>query len=107
MTVTPVDSSLTTAAVEPDSHASVGVNIHVRDDSALSVKEHPEEGRVVVRIGDWPASASVFVDVADLDRLIAVLRAARDRMYDAERQGPLPYVLGDAYWADCRRAVLI
>jgi hypothetical protein len=60
MTAVPVDTSIITSpAVQPDAIASVTANIHVREDSTLSVTEHPEEARVVLHIGAWPARASV------------------------------------------------
>jgi len=65
----------------PETCASVNANVHIDDETAITVKEHPDEGRVVVGLGDGhPAYANLFLDLADLDRLIAVLSAARDRI---------------------------
>jgi hypothetical protein len=82
--VSVASSTLTSPAAEPDALASVTANIHVREDSAISVTEHAEDARVVLEVGCWPASANLFLDVADLDRLIAALRESRDRLYDPE-----------------------
>jgi hypothetical protein len=64
-----------------ETNASISVNVHVRDETVINVEEHPDERRVVVDIGDnYPAFANLFLGVADLDRLIDVLCASRDRM---------------------------
>jgi len=65
----------------PETNASMSVNVHVRDETAIIVDEHPDERRVVVALGDnYPAFANLFLGLADLDRLIGVLSASRDRM---------------------------
>ena len=53
---------------------------HVRADTPLSVVEHADENRVVVEIGDGDGQAHLFLRLPDLDRLIRVLSASRDRM---------------------------
>jgi hypothetical protein len=65
----------------PETNASVSVNVHVRDETAITVEEHPDERRVVVAVGDnYPAFANLFLSLPDLDRLIGVLSTSRDRM---------------------------
>jgi hypothetical protein len=46
----------------------------------MSVVEHANENRVVVEIGDGDSQANVFLHLTDLDRLVGVLSASRDRM---------------------------
>ncbi len=53
---------------------------HVRADTAFCVVEHANENRVVVEIGNGGSQAHLFLPLSDLDRLIGVLSASRDRL---------------------------
>ncbi|MEV6810723.1 hypothetical protein [Micromonospora sp. NPDC051296] len=62
------------------SAANVTVNAHVKPDTALSFRSHPEQDRVVVELGDLGGEVALFLPRAEIDRLAGVLAAARESL---------------------------
>ena len=67
----------TTAADESAQPTTAGLYVHVDTASVLDVRAIPAEGRVVLEIGaESPAALYLFLNVADLDRLHAIVDEA-------------------------------
>jgi hypothetical protein len=60
--------------------ASVGVNTHVHPQTVLSFRSYPAEERVTVHIGEGMADNVLYLRLADIDRLCAVLHEARQSL---------------------------
>ncbi|MEH1126483.1 hypothetical protein [Micromonospora sp. CPCC 206061] len=60
--------------------ASVGVNTHVYPQTVLFFRSYPAEERVTVHIGEGGADTVLFLRLAEIDRLSAVLDQARQSL---------------------------
>ena len=71
--------------IYPDLHGyylpwDLSVSLHLRATTPIVVRVHADEHRAVVRFGANSAQTDLFVKADQLDRLIAVLTAARTRL---------------------------
>jgi hypothetical protein len=61
-------------------HAHVSLNCHVSEDTELSYRAYPSEGRLTFQIGGPCAEVTMFAHGEALDRLIFSLVAARNHL---------------------------
>ncbi|MEU6023483.1 hypothetical protein [Micromonospora sp. NPDC047134] len=58
----------------------VSADVHIYADTELSFRSHPDENRVVLKLGEIGNSVDVFLPRAEIDRLAGVLAAARESL---------------------------
>jgi hypothetical protein len=64
-----------------ESWAGISVGVHLYPGAVLASTVHPDQDRVVIRVrGENFADVSLFVDRADLDRLVDTVTSARDQL---------------------------
>jgi hypothetical protein len=59
---------------------SQSTSFHVRPQTPIRVRVHEDQNRVVVRLGAMCADLDVYANADQLDRLITLLSAARQRL---------------------------
>jgi hypothetical protein len=66
----------------PSSEApvSLGVSLHLHNDTPVLVRLHPDQGRIVLSLGTSRAEVDVYLTAGQIERLVNVLSAARERL---------------------------
>jgi hypothetical protein len=59
---------------------SVDVNVHVRNGSPIEARVYDDEDRITVKVGAFSAQVLLYLPADQIDRLIALLTAARQRL---------------------------
>ena len=62
---------------------TLGVNVHLREDMPIQVRVYDEDNRITVKFGGFSADVDVYLPADQIDRLIHLLIAARDRLRTA------------------------
>jgi hypothetical protein len=83
--LTDLDAIISAGEREPDQYACdlplhVGVSVHLRAETPVQVRLWPDQNRAVVSIGMHRAGVDLFVDADQIDRLITLLTATRQRL---------------------------
>ncbi|MEV6816128.1 hypothetical protein [Micromonospora sp. NPDC051296] len=60
--------------------ASVTAGVHIDADTELSFRSHPDENRIVLKLGELGNNVAVFLPRAEIDRLAGVLANARESL---------------------------
>jgi hypothetical protein len=83
--LTDLDAIIRAGEREPDQATCdlplhVGVSVHLRAETPVLVRLWPDQNRAVVSIGMHRAGVDLFVDADQIDRLITLLTATRQRL---------------------------
>ncbi|MFI7551943.1 hypothetical protein ACIBQ2_19580 [Micromonospora sediminimaris] len=60
--------------------AHVSADVHIHPDTELWFRSHPDEDRVVLKLGEIGNNVAVFLPRAQIDRLAGVLAEARESL---------------------------
>ncbi|WP_433230526.1 hypothetical protein ACQP2H_01130 [Micromonospora sp. CA-248260] len=60
--------------------AAVTVGVHIRPDTVLSFRSHPDQDRVVLELGESGGDVAVFLPRSEIARLAEVLAQAQESL---------------------------